>query len=315
MPDWSKRPGLHDKSPIPLFNERCKEKKNGLPIINQNYPDYGFPIRDFHYEKAKPAGTFRILGIGDSFAWGWGVPDHLDTYFKRVECWFSKEDRGRKIEVINAAEPASTSWSQEEFLFSRGFQFSPDLILMQYNLNDAAEFGAVVPFDAWAELRQERKKNFLLRISKFYKHVDWLLTRAKVHRSTVRMYHEAYFGPEQKYWTICRQSILHIAAECRTRGITFVVQIFPLLYSLEEKTYEFAREVEAVENFLEKNGILCHDMLPDFRGTTSSVLWNLPSDSHPNEKGHRMAAESTYRFLTSRGLIPPLVEQRGAANQ
>lgn len=306
--NWYQRQSLLEKSSFPLFNELCADNVKGLGHINQIYADYNFLIRDFHYDKEKPAGTFRILGTGDSFAWGWGVRNHIYIYFKRLECWFSKEKRAQKIEVINGAQPAWNTWDEENFLLSSGFAFNPDLILLQFNLNDAAQFHGMVPFDAWAYQRQQKRENFFFRISKLYEYIDLRVTSAIVHRWTLKNYHEAYLGNNQNLWKKCQQSILNIALECNKRRIKLLVQIFPLLYNLEAKKYEFAREVAVVESFLKRNGIRCHNMLPDFMGKSSSSLWSLPTDTHPNERGHQIAAESTYRYLISHGLIPAIIK-------
>jgi hypothetical protein len=312
--DWSNRQTILEKSENPLFNAIYTDQdRPKLGHENFFYPDIGFPIRDYHYSPQKPPNTFRILGTGDSFARGFGVQDFRYTLFKRLECWFEKENREKKIEIINGAHPAWATLDEAKFLREFGYDLNPDLIVVVFNLNDGAYFqkpeATMTLFDAWAQSNVQKRKNWLDRISKLYRWLDVRITRARLHNWTVQMYRISYLGPQQEsqvQWNICKEALKKIAQECKKRNITLVVSIWPLLYSLEDKEYLFAKEVLVIEHFLKKQHILCHNLLPDFLGKKSESLWWLPQDSHPNERGHQIAAESLYRFLTEHGLVPPI---------
>jgi hypothetical protein len=38
---------------------------------HKNHPSMGLSLRDYEFDIEKPADTYRIIGLGDSFAWGW----------------------------------------------------------------------------------------------------------------------------------------------------------------------------------------------------------------------------------------------------
>ncbi|NDY56582.1 SGNH/GDSL hydrolase family protein [Desulfovibrio sulfodismutans] len=105
---WSLTPGA-----------RAVSKSTGQPIeyaINTA----GFRDRDFPREK--PAGVFRILVVGDSHAFGFGVP--LDKHFtKLLEGYFTG------VEVMNLG--VSGYGVDQELLFLRdtGFAYHPDLVV------------------------------------------------------------------------------------------------------------------------------------------------------------------------------------------
>jgi hypothetical protein len=98
---------------------RAVSKSTGQPIeyaINAA----GFRDRDFPLEK--PAGVFRILVVGDSHAFGFGVP--LDKHFtKLLEGYFTN------VEVMNLG--VSGYGVDQELLFLRdtGFAYHPDLVV------------------------------------------------------------------------------------------------------------------------------------------------------------------------------------------
>ncbi len=88
-------------------------------------------LRDREYPYEKPAGTRRILVLGDSMTWGLGVGD--DELFTEV---LEKrlETEQPRWEVINAA--VSGYGTDQEFLFLRqeGFKYQPDIVMVLFYL-------------------------------------------------------------------------------------------------------------------------------------------------------------------------------------
>ena len=87
---------------------------------------------------SKPAGTPRILLLGDSFAFGWGV-EQQETFGARLERLLT--ERVGPVEVLSAAVPG---WSTDQhyiYLRTRGLALDPDLILLAVSENDLTELG------------------------------------------------------------------------------------------------------------------------------------------------------------------------------
>jgi lysophospholipase L1-like esterase len=305
-PDWFQRQPILAPSNHPLFSQLCLKGKKVIPHENIYYEQYNYKIRDYFYPLEKPDNTFRIVGTGDSFAWGWGVHDSRYTMFKRLECWFSLENREKSIAVINAAQPGLATPEEEKALDEFGFRLQPDLVLLIYNLNDGASFHGMVPFGAWAEQRVQKRENIWHKISKLYKFIDLRLTRIQVHKSTVNTYHQSYLGKGKDIlqWKNSKKSLLRIKEKCQTHNSKLLVVLFPLLVDFEKETYLFEKEMKVIENFLEKNKFQYLNLLPAFKGIKSESLWCLPTDSHPNERGHQIAAETIYQYLVNHQMLP-----------
>jgi hypothetical protein len=79
----------------------------------------------------KTPGTYRILVLGDSFAFGFGVEDD-----ETLPAYLDHELGGRAagIEVLNAAVPG---WATD--LVTTGFALEPDLVILTLFQNDPAE--------------------------------------------------------------------------------------------------------------------------------------------------------------------------------
>lgn len=87
---------------------------------------------------AKPPGTCRILVLGDSFAFGFGVED--DEAFPAVLARALPPPPGfDRLEVLNAGV---AGWSADQYLLyleTQGFALAPDLLLLAVTENDPAD--------------------------------------------------------------------------------------------------------------------------------------------------------------------------------
>ena len=102
----------------------------------------GAPVRtnlDGHPDKQYPAvpsaNTVRILGIGDSVMFGWGVAperNYLSILERRLEADFPQHN----WEVLNAAVPGYNTVMEVELLTQVAPDFQPDLVLLGFIPND-----------------------------------------------------------------------------------------------------------------------------------------------------------------------------------
>lgn len=87
-------------------------------------------------EKQKPEGTFRILVIGDSMTFGWGVEDD-ETFSSVLErnlnAVAAKAGIQKKFEVINAGfNGGFTIDGIYSWLVNKGFKMKPDLVVVSF---------------------------------------------------------------------------------------------------------------------------------------------------------------------------------------
>ena len=97
--------------------------------IYTNGQAFRVPRPGVEYSLTKPAGTFRILLLGPSFAFGWGV-NYEDTVAARLEVLLKPYLKGgSKIEVIDAGVPSMGPLPQLNWLDHVGCYFKPDLVI------------------------------------------------------------------------------------------------------------------------------------------------------------------------------------------
>lgn len=85
----------------------------------------------------KPSDVYRVLALGDSFSFGWGV--ELDDAWPARMARELRAADGRSVEVVVAGVPGWSPPQQFVFLEQRGFDLQPDLVLWQLCTNDLIE--------------------------------------------------------------------------------------------------------------------------------------------------------------------------------
>jgi lysophospholipase L1-like esterase len=94
----------------------------------------GWP--DKTYSLAKPPGTVRIAGIGDSVMFGWGVSE-AERYTNRLAGELNLRHPDRRWEVMTFAVPGYNLVMELEVLRRYALAYEPDVILYGFVANDA----------------------------------------------------------------------------------------------------------------------------------------------------------------------------------
>lgn len=107
---------------------------------------YGF--RGPGYEMQKTADTLRIVGLGDSHMFGWGVQNE-ESYLFQLGNTLNKLTPECRWEIINTAVPGYNTVMEADTLKAKGLKFSPDLVIIQYVGNDLS-LPNFLPRDYWS---------------------------------------------------------------------------------------------------------------------------------------------------------------------
>lgn len=83
----------------------------------------------------KPAGAMRIVGLGDSVLFGWGVTDE-ETCLAVLESRLNAEHPQRTCQAVNLAIPGYNTAMEVEMLRRRGLAYQPDIVVLCMVGND-----------------------------------------------------------------------------------------------------------------------------------------------------------------------------------
>lgn len=275
----------YDSNPRGYF-----DAKNSLTYRTNRY---GFRGADF--PRNKPEGAFRIMVLGDSFTFGEGVKlEHIFT--TRLQDIL----KNRTVPNIGVLNFGTSAWSTRDeiaYFEHAGRDFQPDLVLVVFVLNDA---GPEV-LDLWNNFRASYEAPFPFKRSYVASFVYAMIARENAGRRYINTLVNSALAEEGKW-----RDILALLPKgkrlAESVGARFAVVAFPFMYQLNEN-YPFHPIHKLVRDTCEGAQIPYLDLFPAFKGQSYMDLWVHPSDQHPNEKGHAIAARAIADFLIDQRLL------------
>ena len=277
-------------------------------------------FRDRQYARHKPAGTFRILVLGDSIAFGHRV--NLEEIFPKV-----LEERLAAVappafEVLNLGISGYNPYNEAALLADVGVGYEPDLVLAQFCVNDLNDptlhFDAstlsqmgVVPAAAFPDPGHRRLAARLptlaLRSCRLLRSCELLQDAFPLlfvpDADAVRAAYEPHDDPSAVELAWLRARYGEIAQTATRAQARFAVVVFPHKRQLQEDGSN-RLQVRLIELGREA-GWPTIDLLPAFRRAARGSPEPLLMDQwHPTPAGHRVAAEELLSQLRSLGLLP-----------
>lgn len=258
----------------------------------------------------KPAGVFRILSLGDSFAWGDGIYPE-DAYPDRLERRLNRSGAETRFQVVNWSRPAWNTDLQWRSIRDTVDGLEPDLILIGYVLNDAEPSDVATARTLTAPLFRRSPEHpvsrQLHRHSALYRILRERLENTRQRKAFSTYYQALYRG---EGWRQARAALQALHDRAKARGVPAVLVIFPVFDSQLDDRYRYADIHRTVERAGWKIGMPTLDLLPTFRGVDARRLANHPfTDPHPSELAHRIAADRIARYLHRKGLLTSRREQ------
>jgi len=105
---------------------------------------------------------FRIVALGNSCTFGWGVPYH-ETYLARLQELIDSDPDLGEVEIINCGIPGYSSFQGRRFLVSDVSKLEPDMVLSMFGWND--QWAAS---DNISDENQEFPPQWILDIQNFF---------------------------------------------------------------------------------------------------------------------------------------------------
>ena len=233
-------------------------------------------LRDAEYPYERPAGVKRVLMLGDSITFGWGVPGE-DTVAKRLER--ALRAAGRKVEVLNAGVGNYNTTMEVSYFLAEGARYDPQVVVLNYFINDAEPVPASRPLT----LLQRNSYAYVWLTGR----LDVLARLAGRRQSWADYYLGLYDLPG---WSEAQRSMASLADQCRARGIALLIANYPELREL--RPYRFERVRELVRGAAERHGAAHLDLYDAVRDERPETLWVTKPDDHPNGRAHGLFADA-----------------------
>jgi hypothetical protein len=282
-PKWSDRPAFYFRAP-------------GAPTM-QNYP----------YNPQKPAGTYRIAVVGDSFTFA-PFMQFTDTFPHKLQQMLKVSGSPRPVEVINYGVPAYST-SHEVETTKQAIAEGADLIILQITLNDP-EIKAHKPTGLTENMKDRfgplKLKGITKTLARHWKTLGFVLTR--LHNSRTHQAYTDYFTSlfmEEKTWKPFTESMGGLVGLAKESKTPIVAVVFPLFGMPMDDKYPFYPIHAKVKDLMTSLEVPNLDVSNIYQGIPLEHLQVIPGvDRHPNEIAHRMAAEHIYLWLEGEKMIP-----------
>ncbi len=282
----------------------------------------GKGLRGPELDYAKPDGVIRILYLGDSVTFGDGLESYEQTFPYVIESIFKSKFK-TPIETINAGVSGYDAGQEYIYLSREGIKYSPDLVVVAFNLNDVTEKFGLLRFggsgEGW-QLSHTYSSNF-----------QWLRDNSSIWYfvrktgATVRFGRDTQAGAKRQEtldvkslvdypdrqdvmnaWQTTFEELRSTFDFCRERGIPVALVVFPWRFQFADVSGQ-AGPQKVVRQYAEGNGIPVLDLLP-ILAERMKQQGKKPEDyfldsNHLSRFGNQIASEVIGSFIEKQGLL------------
>jgi lysophospholipase L1-like esterase len=274
-----------------------KDKRVGLRLLsNLDLPDIKTNSLGFRTGEIKANADVRILCLGDSTTFGWGLPDASSSYASRLETMLADspwaDGRHRQFEVFNAGVPSFTLY--------QGLQLYIDPLI------DLARWDYVIATFGWNERPGvELDLEFAMRNPPIANALARMLRPAFTRLRTYNAMESVFWGlryrrdeqPEvlarQQYATYYEQLIA--LAKSRGSRVTLLPVVMPKRMMTTPLGTSVAVLNQTARAVAERQQVSYIDIDVDFQNHATEIGWY--DEFHYDHRGHEVIAERLAKVI------------------
>jgi len=301
-----------------IFHDNSYNRFRGKPLA----PEYNFTLnsqgfKDVEFQIEKDPDTFRILGLGDSFAYG--VVPYDYNYYTRLEEKLKQRDY--QLEIINMGIPNLSPKDYLALLVTEGLALNPDQVILSFFIgNDFDDsqrsifsYSYVFSFFKFLIDLQNSYEGKVIHGNLDYQDDQPTLTDEK--------YLQIEIGRSDLFWVEnsdlesqvqgAMEYLRAIQELCDRQDIDLLVVLIPdelqVNPNLQAKVidaqqmnledFDFSLPNQYLQEELTEAEIDFLDLLPYFKGYSELEQLYKPNDSHWNIAGNELAAELIFQYL------------------
>jgi hypothetical protein len=261
-------------------------------------------LRDEDVPYVKSGDEKRLLVLGDSVTFGWGVSQG-ESFTDRMEFQLHKQ-HGRRWQVINAGVNGYNTEQEAAFLRVEGMRYSPDYVLLVYVSNDVdpvldPNMTTWRRYPSWPSSLPEaidrlRQLSYLFQMTKLFTRMGEM----DLARAAATTDNDVHSGPDIRSltghpgWQYSKAALLDISQQCKDAGIPFMVG----LYSSLDGGFDPPFITE-----LQESGIDTIHLQPAWKDVPEDRAHVSRIDSHPSALVHEKLAEYLVNIFWQRGWL------------
>lgn len=245
--------------------------------------------------KKKEQGVFRVVVIGDSFAWGQGVLPYTSRFPELTEQLLLQHAAGKKLEILNLGFPGR---NLDHHLASLPtiFNLTPDFVLYQWFVNDVDKNPDIRAFHTMQiinnnALHQKLKTSYVTYIL-LHRAVNTLRTLFGMQKSYEQYLVDRFKDNENKESVWANTALNDLITRLQERGIGLGMVLFPE-FATNMSTYKLDFLHDRVLETCSERNLPCLDLRETYSHYENQMqkLRVNPLDAHPSTLAHSIAAE------------------------
>jgi lysophospholipase L1-like esterase len=275
-----------------------------------NINSQGF--RDKEYKVKKDKNVFRILCLGDSSTFGFGV-QLQETYHTLLENRLNKElgHSGIRFEIINAGVTGYTSCQGLGLYKLKGFKYTPDVVTFYFGVNERIKRfylsdKQIMQHEVPAAIKAAIENNLLLKLDSYRLLRNFMVNILRIGKNNIGENFPLVSRVSTKDF---KENILELNRLCKKNG-SLLLLISPPYSKIKDLKGNLLISVDTV---------FCRELLENISKEYNIPLLNIPEMTerspldttpffldtvHPNQLGHRMIMERLYDYLVTNKLLP-----------
>ncbi len=242
----------------------------------------GLRDREIPYERTP--GTLRVVMLGDSGTFGWGVRPE-QSYSKLLENMFA--EKGIKAETVNTGVGNFKTIQEIEYFLTEAYKYKPDFVVVSYFFNDAEK----LPPHRAPNLFERNCLSCVFIAGRF----DTLLRRFSARPQWDEHYLGLYQDGRGPGWLESKEYFGKLRDYCREHGIGVLIANVPEIHDVQH--YKLQSITDLAHRMADEYGFQFVDSLDWMRSVESPQLWITPGDPHPNVLGHQLIAQAIFSKL------------------
>ena len=311
---------FHAIYPLPFFYSGSYNRFRVKPhAVFYGHPLNSRGFNDVEFRIDKEPGVYRILGIGDSFAFG--VVPYRDNYLTLIEERLKAD--GVRTELINMGIPGISPREYLAVLIHEGLELKPDMVLLTFFVgNDFTEPTKVTRLNRYSYLASLTK--YLYDLNTKMANIDY--TPAGSYDDEAGLFTTPVFIEYERTMSgIFRRDSKSFAAQfanaadhlgnikrmCDAHGVRLVVVMAPDAMQVDKtlqrqvveasgagaEAFDFDGPNDRLKHELGRLRIDYVDLLHAFQEGSAHTRLYRPNDTHWNIKGNALAAELILKHL------------------
>ena len=323
----------HRINPSFMFYDTSYNRWRGKPFAE----DYDFNLnsrgfKDVEFSQQKEEGTYRIIGLGDSFAYG--VVPYQHNYLTLLEEQLNNNNN-QKIEVLNMGLIGTGPQDYLSVLVNEGLALNPDMVLLSFYIGNDFIDNRITGIDRKVLSDSDSYVITFIRglikiHSQYQGHVyftkddkyeddgatfsDEVYLQKTQERSLIFNRKPARPEPFKNAFNDALGDLLKIKEICNYHKINLVivlipdeVQVSPTLqkkvieaFGVSQDAFDFKLANKLLAAELEENNINYLDLYDYFKPKGGEISFYKPNDTHWNIAGNKLAAEAIENYLSEK---------------